>query len=103
MEDELCQCMGEGCLALAFVPTCYTCIGRPAGGFMYVLVLSGLTVTTVICHQDECGNERGLLIGLIVWIGLCLFWCAMTALDSSEKGEITPAEAIAFHNILRRV
>ena len=47
----------------------------------------GLIVATVVT------GEIGCLIGLGVWIALGLFWWLMTVL--------TPAQEVAFHNILR--
>ena len=78
---------GDLCQDIASYPTCYACVTRPSGRETYLLVLLGLTVATLVTHEMAC------LIGLGVWIALGLFWWLMTVL--------TPAQEVAFHNILR--
>ena len=78
---------GDLCQDIASYPTCYACITTPSGRATYGLVFLGLIVATVVT------GEIGCLIGLGVWIALGLFWWLMTVL--------TPAQEVAFHNILR--
>ena len=78
---------GDLCEDIASYPTCYACITTASGRATYGLVFLGLIVATVVT------GEIGCLIGLGVWIALGLFWWLMTVL--------TPAQEVAFHNILR--
>ena len=86
-EEDICRCMGDSCQDIASYPICYVCIRSPSGREMYGLVLCGLIVATAVTQEMAC------LIGLGTWISLGLFWWLMTVL--------TPAQEVAFHNILR--
>ena len=86
-DGDICRCMCDCCQDIASYTTCYVCIRSPSGREMYGLVLFGLIVATVVTQDMAC------LIGLGTWISLGLFWWLMTVL--------TPAQEVAFHNVLR--